>query len=207
MKIKGYIQFVKEAINGHEFGCVMIEVPATNWDEITSMIDPEDVYIEKGKYGIEDNPHVTLLYGLHKGVSVKMVKKVFSTFDGVIDLEINGIGIFENPKFDVVKFNVNPEGSLQYLFDRLSELPNSNEFPNYMPHITIAFLKKGTGRKYINPNYKHVIENATEITYSMVNGMVSYFNINESVKTEYIREFNNTREYHERNIKNDRVPV
>ena len=43
MKIKNYIQFIKESINGHKYGCVMVEVPVSNWDEITSSINKEDI--------------------------------------------------------------------------------------------------------------------------------------------------------------------
>lgn len=181
--LKKYIPFLEASNDGHKYGVVMIEVPVNNWSEITSWIDPEDIFTEKG---IQDNPHLTLLYGLHKGVTAKMVKRIFKTFDGTIDININGIGVFENPQFDVVKFNVDPEGSLQYLFDRLSELPNSNEFPDYVPHITIAYVKKGTGRKYVDRDYKKVIKNATEITYSMVNGKKSYFDIGKKEFNESI---------------------
>ena len=45
-------------------------------------------------------------------------------------------------KFDVVKFNVVPIGTLQSLHDKLSEFPNSNEYPEYEPHITIAYFGK-----------------------------------------------------------------
>jgi len=151
MIIKNYIQFINESINGHKYGCVMIEVPVSNWDEITSSIDPEDIFEQEGNgdpKGIQKNPHITLLYGLHDDVTLEQVKSVFENFDGDINIEVNGVGIFENDKFDVVKFNVNPQGSLQYLFEELSKLPNSNQFPKYEPHITIAYVKKGLGKKY-----------------------------------------------------------
>ena len=43
MRIKKYIQFVKES-TGYDYGCVMVEVPVSNWDEICSSIDKEDIY-------------------------------------------------------------------------------------------------------------------------------------------------------------------
>jgi len=187
MKIKKYIQFIKES-SGYKYGCVMVEVPVSNWSEITSMIDPEDVYEDEHDqtYGIQNNPHVTILYGLHDGVTEDQVKSVFDEFTGDINIEVDGIGIFENDKFDVVKFNVNPDGSLQELHNKLSNFPNSNEFPDYKPHITIAYVKKGTGMKYVKPEYKYEIKNVNKITYSMANGRKVYFdyNINESVEYE-----------------------
>lgn len=179
MIIKKYIQFVKEAINGYKYGCVMIEVPVSNWNEITSWIDPNDVYESKGDstYGIQKNPHVTILYGLHDNVTEEMVKSVFDNYHEDIHIEVDGVGIFENPDFDVVKFNVNPDGALQHLFDELSKFPNSNEYPDYKPHITIAYVKKGMGKKYVKPDYKYTVKNVDKVCYSMANGKKVYFTV------------------------------
>lgn len=178
MIIKRYIQFIKES-SEYQYGCVMIEVPVSNWDEITSSIDSKDIYTESddSTYGIQSNPHLTLLYGLHDNVTLEQVKSVFDNFDGDINIEVNGIDIFENEKFDVVKFNVNPQGSLQYLFDELSKLPNSNQFSDYKPHITIGYVNKGTGKKYVKPDYKYQVKNVDNLTYSMANGEKVYFEI------------------------------
>lgn len=178
MKIKNYIQFIKES-SGYEYGCVMIEVPVSNWNEITSYIDPEDIYTGgDDTHGIQENPHVTILYGLHKEVTPEMVKSVFEGFTKDINIEVNGIGIFENNDYDVVKFNVNPDGALQEIHDKLSELPNSDQFPNYTPHITISYVKSGTGKKYVKPDYKYEVKNVDKITYSMADG--------NKIKFEYI---------------------
>ena len=178
MKIKNYIQFIKES-SGYEYGCVMIEVPVSNWNEITSYIDPEDIYTGgDDTHGIQEFPHLTLLYGLHKEVTPEMVKSVFEGFTKDINIEVNGIGIFENNDYDVVKFNVNPDGALQELHDKLSELPNSDQFPNYTPHITISYVKSGTGKKYVKPDYKYEVKNVDKITYSMADG--------NKIKFEYI---------------------
>jgi hypothetical protein len=179
MIIKNYIQFIKES-SGYQYGCVMIEIPISNWQEITKSINPEDIYKESesdDSHGIQDFPHLTILYGLHKEVTPEMVKSVFENYKGEIHVEIDGIGIFENEKFDVVKFNVKPDGALQELHDRLSKLPNSDEFPNYTPHITIAYVKKGTGKKYLKPEYKYEVKSVNKVCYSMPNGEKFYFEI------------------------------
>jgi hypothetical protein len=46
MRIKNYIDFINESKH-HEFGCVMLEVPVSNWNEITSSIDTSDIYTKK----------------------------------------------------------------------------------------------------------------------------------------------------------------
>lgn len=181
MIIKNYIQFIKES-SGYEYGCVMVEVPVSNWDEITSSIDPEDVYTgDDDTHGIQENPHVTILYGLHDGVTEDEVKSVFEGFTDDINIEVNGVGIFENKDYDVVKFNVNPDGALQELHDRLSKFPNSNDFPDYKPHITIAYVKKGTGKKYVKTDYKYTVKNVDKITYSMADGTETEFEYNKGI--------------------------
>jgi 2'-5' RNA ligase len=177
MKIKKYNQFLNEDVK-YKLGCVMLEVPVSNWEEIISSISQEDIYeIEGENYGVQKNPHVTILYGLHDEVTLDQVKSVFEDFKGGIDISIEGIGTFENKDFDVVKFNVLKNESLKILNDRLSELPNTNEYPEYIPHITIAYVKKGSGKKYEDPKYRYNVENINEVCYSMSNGSKEYFSI------------------------------
>ena len=118
---------------------------------------------------------MTLLYGTTKDVSTEDVKELLEG-TGEIKIQVNGIDIFENDKFDVVKFNVEKTEQLQNLFDKLSKLPNENTFKDYTPHMTIAYVKKGMGKKYIKPEYSHnVISN--EICFSKPNGEKIYFEI------------------------------
>ena len=178
MKIKRYDQFLNES-DSYEFGCAMIEVPFGDWSQITEMIDPADVYEVEGdrSYGIQENPHVTILYGLHKSVSPEDLKEVLDSFDGELKVRISGIGIFENEGFDVVKLNVVPDGGLQQLHDMISELPNSDQYPEYKPHITIAYVKKGSGKKYEDPSFAREVSEISEICYSMPDGSKEYFEI------------------------------
>ncbi len=166
MIIKSYIQFIKES-SGYEYGCVMVEVPVSNWDEITTSINPEDVYTGgDDSHGIQEFSHLTLLYGLKKEVTEKKIRSIIDNFHGVIKIEIDGINLFENEKFDVLKFNVVEDDGIQQLHDELSKLPNNDKYPVYKPHITIAYLNKGMGNKYVNPDYKYSVKNINKISYS-----------------------------------------
>lgn len=177
MKVKKYIQFVKES-TGYKLGCVMVEVPVTNWNEIISTINKDDLYeVEGENYGISKNPHLTLLYGLKPNITKEQIEEVLTkTIDNdKIIIEIENIDTFENDSFDVVKFNIKKTEQLQKLFDSLSELPNENTFPDYKPHMTIAYVKKGLGEKY-KKTYSHKVS-SNEICYSMANGEKIYFEI------------------------------
>lgn len=182
MIIKKYTQFIKES-SGYEFGCVMVEVPVSNWDEITSSIDPEDIFQGEGgdPKGIQNNPHLTLLYPVIGDIKYEQVKDVLkSILDKEIIIKIDGIDIFENDKFDVVKFNIKNNDYLNKIHNKLkSKIPNDDKFETYKPHITIGYTKKGTGKKYIK-NYNHSIK-LNQITYMNSDGLKEYFNINDSV--------------------------
>ena len=177
MKVKKYIQFIKESTS-YDYGCVMVEVPVSNWNEITSIINKDDLYeVEGENYGIQQNSHLTLLYGLKSNITKEQVEQVLAkTIDNdKIIIEIENIDTFENDNFDVVKFNIKKTEQLQRIFDTLSELPNENTFPDYKPHMTIAYVKKGLGKKYTK-TYSHKVS-SNEICYSMANGEKIYFEI------------------------------
>jgi hypothetical protein len=174
--LKKYKLFEKSQ---YEFGCVMININIDNWQDITSYIESDDIYTKIGddSYGIQDKPHLTLLYGLHDNVDFDSVKQIFDEFSQDINIEIDGIGLFQNKDYDVVKLNVKPDDGLQYLHDKLSELPNSNSFPDYKPHITICYVKSGKGEKYTRDDYKYRVKNINKIWYSAANGENFYFEI------------------------------
>ncbi|MHA1814503.1 MAG: 2'-5' RNA ligase family protein, partial [Candidatus Heimdallarchaeaceae archaeon] len=60
---------------------------------------------------------------------------------------IADIDIFENKDFDVVILKITSENMTE-LHNKLDELPNNDKFPEYHPHMTIAYVKKGLGKKY-----------------------------------------------------------
>lgn len=150
------IKLLSEEIK-YKLGCVMVEVSVSNWNEITSTINKDDLYeVEGENYGIQDNPHLTLLYPVESDIEYNEVKNIL---DGVISdniiISIKGIDIFENEKFDVVKFNVNCDEYLSKIHNILkSNIPNDDKYDVYSPHITIGYVKSGRGIKYINKEYE-----------------------------------------------------
>ena len=160
----------------YKYGCVMLELNISNWDELTGSIDPDDIYEPKDpSKGIEEIPHITIFFGLHKEVTTEQIRKVFEDNDDHVHVEIDGIDIFERPEYDVVKLNIKHDKTLQYLHDELKKLPNSDEFTDYKPHITISYVKKGTGKKYINPDYKYTVKNIGKVKYCTPLGEKIYF--------------------------------
>lgn len=125
--------------------------------EVTGIIEPDDIYYHPtdDSYGLEDNPHVTLLFGLHSDVDDKQVEDVINKFKGQnLSLDILGVDSFTNKDFDVVKFKVNPTPELKAINQELSKLPNSNQYPQFSPHITLGYVKPGFGKKYHDSDKK-----------------------------------------------------
>lgn len=170
MKIKSYTEFIKESSGQHEFGCAMLKIPFRDWNEIISAIKEEDVYDTDGTHGIEDFPHLTLLYGLKPEITSEQVQQVLTSFGKPLNIEIEGIDLFENKDYDVVKFNVKKTPELQKLHDMLKTLPNEESYPDYKPHITICYVNKGTGGNYVNPSTKYNFNNLNEVCFSPPSG-------------------------------------
>lgn len=170
MIIKMYTEFINEAAS-YRYGCVIAYFTVSNWDEVISYIDPDDIYkADENRFGIENNTHITLLYGLHKDVTSEMVKEVIKGIDTTLNITIKGIGVFQNEEFDVVKFNVILNKELKKINEALCQLPYTNDYEEYSPHITIAYVKKGTGKKYIKKDYTYTVKNIDKIIYSTASG-------------------------------------
>jgi 2'-5' RNA ligase len=153
-----------------EYGCVMIYPDITNWEEITSIIEEGDIYDKEPRYGIETDPHITVLYGLHKEVTANDIKKSLKRFKNKkIEIDIDGIGKFDSGKFSVIKLNVE-SSILNSMNKSLSKLPHTTDFPDYRPHMTIAYVKPGKADKYLNESYKVGFTSINKIVYKMISG-------------------------------------
>ena len=145
----------KRTIKKGDYGCVMIYPKIDNWDETTSIINKSDIYKNGDEsYGIIKDPHITVLFGLHSDVTLDDVRNSLKKFKGKsIDIDIDGIGKFDNDDFSVVKLNVNCD-ILHKMNKELSKLPHTTNFTHYSPHMTIAYVLPGKASKYVSDDYK-----------------------------------------------------
>ena len=149
-------------------GCLMLYFDIPNWNNIKDIISSEDLYNEEG-YGVENEPHVTLLYGFHDDESeVSDIKKSIKKHsNSPIPVQAKGISLFENENspYDVVKFDIDG-GVLHKINKELKNYPHTNNFPDYHPHMTIAYVKKGEGKKYAKLFDKPLNLTGGKIVYS-----------------------------------------
>lgn len=151
----------------YEYGCVMINV-AFPLSGIQSYIQRNDVYNNNtNDYGLPTTPHITLLYGLHKDVPLSKVVTIIDKYT-FGNINIGSATIFDNKDYDVLKFNIESE-NLSSCNKDLKKLPHTSTFSDYIPHLTIGYLKKGTGAKYtaLFKNFKNSVS-PSYVTYSTV---------------------------------------
>jgi len=143
--------FEKKQSKKVEYGCVMLYATVPNWKDHISIIDKDDIYDDEIKdFGLEKTPHCTVLWGIHLDeTEPENVKKFISTFSS-IEVTINNISIFPGGDYDVVKYDVpvTPE-LLKYRDALIANFPNTQTFPDYHPHMTIAYVLHGSGKKYV----------------------------------------------------------
>jgi len=141
----------------HLYGCAMLFFKFDKLKEIQDKIEDYDLYTEEDGYGLEKEPHLTLLYGLHTDeVTSDEVINTITEYN-MPNLTLFNISSFKNDKFDVLKFEVkskmddySKKDDVIYLINKdLCKLPYTSDFPKYQPHSTIAYLKPGTSDKYI----------------------------------------------------------
>ncbi len=110
-------------------------------------ISASDVYEDEDIKGRESDTHVTVKYGLHTN-DPEDVRDAIRGF-GSFSIELDKVSRFVNPDkpFDVVKIEIHSD-RLHELYSLLGEkLENSDEWPEYRPHATFAYIKKGTCRE------------------------------------------------------------
>ena len=106
----------------------------------------EYIYVEPDDYGIERDIHTTIFYGLKSNEdNFSIIDDYIKTNINSIELTIKGISFFRHSDspYDVMKFEVESEG-MRKIHSYVSSLPNENTFLDFSPHITIAYIKKGT---------------------------------------------------------------
>ena len=150
-----------------EYGVLMLFLDVPVWKKITSIIKKEDIYEKNGEFGIETEPHVTILYGFHDNVNADEVFELYKeNFDLTpIEIGVKGISMFENQDFDVVKMDVDSD-ILTKMNTVMRELPNTTIYPKYHAHITLAYVKKGCGKNYVRKFEKNRMLVGNELVFS-----------------------------------------
>lgn len=141
-------------INGrYQFSSVQIKVPILLAGDIMHWgdehVNDQDLFIDHTNmhYGREDDLHITILYNLYTNCPADVARLInIRSFE----IQLGKVSFFTvNDQFDVLKIDVFSE-ELHKLHKNLTQLPTAKLFPSYKPHVTIAFLRKGSCRNLMD---------------------------------------------------------
>lgn len=152
--IKDYTSWLFESLSSvnekktYEYGCAMLYFDFPEMEQLHEEIEEDHVFNDPSDstFGLEKEPHCTLLYGLHKEVTDEMVENIAKNY-AFGNCTIKNASLFENEKFDVLKFDIEGD-NLQDCNKELCKLPHTTDYPDYHPHMTVAYLKTGMGKEY-----------------------------------------------------------
>ena len=147
-----YRPFTDRKLGLYPYSSVQINLPSILADQVMrwgrDMVQEKDIYCPPNDliHGREDEVHITLLYGVHAH-SHEEVQSVLSG-QNPFEVRLGHISVFTtNEEFDVIKIEA-LSSSLFYLNHLLrTNLPNTSNYSVYKPHVTIAYVKKGTDYK------------------------------------------------------------
>jgi hypothetical protein len=132
-------------------GCLLCRLPAVaDCARITAWAHENVGELDLAGDGYENDAHVTVLYGFTPDVRPEEVNEVVLRHapEGV-DLRLGAVGFFTNdPDYDVLKVSVE-SGGLQALHYSLCAAFSGrvqSDYPDYHPHLTLAYVKKGCCR-------------------------------------------------------------
>jgi 2'-5' RNA ligase len=162
----------------HKFSSTQVDLPEKESKEVRSLasklIPESEVYTDPSddSYGYEEKPHVTVKYGLHTENAADVRRALAN--ESPVEVKLGKVSIFPakgDAGYDVVKVDVESP-ALHALNKKISEsLKVTDTHPEYKPHVTLAYVKKGQGQKYVGNNS---LEGKTlkfdSITFSSSNG-------------------------------------
>ena len=156
----------------HEWNCLMIDYPEDMASKVIAWgeknIDDDNLYIDKEdpSYGRKKHIHTTISYGIKPDIDFEKIKDECKLKP--LNVSLGEVSKFDtDDKFDVIKITV--EGSdLHDLHKKIEDEIGcpGNTYPDYKPHLTIAYVKKGScdnllgsapfkGEKFILNNYDY----------------------------------------------------
>ena len=137
----------------HDHSSTQVNLPEKEAEEIKQFalkIPESEIYSDPNddSYGRETQPHVTVRYGMDT-VDPKEIAPAFEGL-GPVKAKMGKVSIFETDKYDVVKVDIESPDlhSVNKKVGDTVELPGET-FKDYQPHATIAYVKKGEGKKYV----------------------------------------------------------
>jgi hypothetical protein len=148
MKFQQLYDFISEGSAVRSYSCLMLDLSflASDMLKLQEEICPCEVYDLEPGHGLETEPHVTILYGLHTQQLKSIQNKI--NFKPV-KFKIKDISLFENDTYDVLKLGIESKDLNELNREVCSKFEFTNKYTDYKPHCTIAYLMPGAGHNYL----------------------------------------------------------
>lgn len=132
----------------------------------TSLVSKKDLTGD----GFEDNPHVTVLYGIHDLDPTPQIIDIIETYPK-FSITLGNISLFKEETYDVVKVDVDCSDLFALRNAFMNNCYFTSTFPEYIPHMTVAFVKPDSCDHLIdNPSFKGLTAIAEDVVYSCKDG-------------------------------------
>lgn len=164
----------------NNYGCLMAMVDSTYGPHVVkigkTVVPSEILYTDPNdpSYGYDEEPHVTVKYGFTPDLTRRNVADILKDVRP-FDINLKALNLFESEQYDVVKYEVEKNEILSKLRGRADLFANEDRFPEYNPHMTIAYVKPGSFKERgSNMNIRLPI---TRFKYSGMDGNNLYINL------------------------------
>ena len=99
-------------------------------------------------YGMVGDTHLTLVACMPNDVGLDMIKSMVRPIYDYPILLMN-VSTFENDRYDVLKCDAVSDVIMDTNRKICDVIPTFSEYKEYNPHVTIAYLKKGAGKRHL----------------------------------------------------------
>jgi 2'-5' RNA ligase len=185
-KIKQYVHYLNRIAKKdvqYSYSCLMVRLPKALSSEIVqwgedNISDNHLADDGKNSVGREDDIHTTLFYGIKSKdpqESIEILSKVkpFKIRLGLIDV------FKDQDDYDVIKIQIESKELEKLHYEIEDKVENANTYPTYIPHVTIAYVKKGSCDNLIgNKKFKGKIIGVDKVIFSSSDGSEKYISLN-----------------------------
>lgn len=147
MQFNDLYNLITENDAHRSYSCLMLDCSNLNEQllDFQKTIDADDIWEDRPGFGLEKGFHITILYGIHSNIPGYVYSQV-----GLFPIKytLGKVSLFENDEYDVLKIDIRSSDLHKLNASCKEELDHTSTYPTYIPHLTIGYLKKGTGKKY-----------------------------------------------------------